>query len=148
MRAKAGLILLQKDHGGKPFAEGTDWELSISHSANAVSVALANKVRVGIDIEELRVFPHMTRLGNRVLQDSRLEWGVDEFYAAWTRREAIGKALGVGLRLGEQVDVDERIWSVEQVHICDGFSCTLAVEARPIEIEVRRLELEPLPSVN
>jgi len=89
---------------GKPALPGSGLEFSISHSGNAVWVALSRGIAVGIDVEsEVDVSdPHA--LAEVFHPDERaalLALPVAEvqraFFRCWTRKEAVIKALGEGL---------------------------------------------------
>jgi len=100
-----------KPHG-KPVAVGIDLEHSVTHSGDLVAVAVA-RTPVGVDVEQLdgRARP----LGGGDPQAlARLVLGADEqavlaairpsararaFLVAWTRKEAVTKATGDGLRV-------------------------------------------------
>ena len=80
---------------------------SISHSANVVLCGLAREGRLGVDVERIRPRKDWEALAQAVLHrverqqlaalSEDLRWA--GFYRAWTFKEALGKALGVGLAL-------------------------------------------------
>lgn len=75
--------------------------VSIAHSPFAVAAAVSTEGRIGIDVE-VRT-PYDPDVGNLVLTPWQLlsvegsRNPEDVFLRLWTRKEAIGKALGVGI---------------------------------------------------
>ncbi|MDP9388325.1 MAG: 4'-phosphopantetheinyl transferase superfamily protein [Actinomycetota bacterium] len=92
---------------GKPHLadQGSDLQLSISHSGDRVVIAVARGVAVGVDVEQVHGFAAEDALADAVL--SPLERGVVEALPVaartaallryWVRKEAVLKATGHGL---------------------------------------------------
>jgi 4'-phosphopantetheinyl transferase len=84
---------------GRPQLPGTALHTSISHSGDVVAVALTDTGPVGIDVEAMRdrdyeaLVPRVCRPEERPHITSAAD-----FYAYWTRKEAVLKATGDGLR--------------------------------------------------
>ncbi|MFI1768413.1 4'-phosphopantetheinyl transferase family protein [Streptomyces sp. NPDC020800] len=80
--------------------------VSISHCADVVAVALA-AAAVGVDVEAVRPLPFVN-LARRWFDPAEAAWLArrpeehrqGDFFRLWTAKEALGKALGVGLRNG------------------------------------------------
>lgn len=90
------------DANGKPTLRNhPDIHFNISHCRTAVAVALGNKP-VGIDIESIR--PFKDALARHVLNDTEyasviaFERPDIEFIKQWTRKEALLKYTGEGIR--------------------------------------------------
>ena len=91
---------------GKPFCPGVSADFSISHSGNMVWVALCRCASVGIDVEQMRPLPDAVELTSQLhpqeqkdllsLPPAELQTA---FYRCWTRKEAIIKAVGMGLSM-------------------------------------------------
>lgn len=91
---------------GKPFCPETSTDFSISHSGSIVWVALCNCAAVGIDVEKIRPLPDAAELTSQLhpqereallcLPPAALETA---FYRCWTRKEAVLKAVGMGLSM-------------------------------------------------
>ena len=86
------------DPHGRPRLPGTHLEASISHSGDVVAIALTQAGRVGVDIEQVGAADH-TDLVSTVCTGSeqRNVVAATDFYAYWTRKEAVLKATGEGL---------------------------------------------------
>ena len=98
---------------GKPVIKGSPLSHSVTHSGDLVAVAVA-RTPVGVDVEQLdgRARPlggdgDTQALARMVLADDeqaalatvRPSARAREFLAAWTRKEAVTKATGDGLRV-------------------------------------------------
>lgn len=89
---------------GKPALPGCGIEFSISHSGNAVWVALCRGIAVGVDVESQDAVadPHgMADVFHPAERAALLELpsadAQSAFLRCWTRKEAVIKALGEGL---------------------------------------------------
>ena len=79
-----------------------DWHFNVSHKDSRGLFAFARHRRVGIDIERFRVVPNLQNLIDRFFAESEKERfrrvPQEEkpacFFRAWTRKEAILKAVG------------------------------------------------------
>ena len=104
---KPEAIPICRTETGKPYSPGHPY-FSISHSAGAVAVCLAER-EVGLDIEKLREAPYRTmrRFCTPEEQDYILSAGNEEekrhrFFTVWTLKEAYFKCTGKGLSAGLQ----------------------------------------------
>jgi 4'-phosphopantetheinyl transferase len=100
-----------KPHG-KPVVPGGDLEFSVAHSGDLVAVAVA-MAPVGVDVEQLEERPRELgggdpdTLARLVLADEERaalalahpSGRAHAFLVAWTRKEAVTKAKGDGLRV-------------------------------------------------
>jgi 4'-phosphopantetheinyl transferase len=92
---------LRYEDSGRPYVDGL--AVSISHSLRLVAVAASAIGPVGVDVED--VYPReVLGLAHRWFDATELEWMAGEpdelvaFLQLWTAKEAVGKALGQGLR--------------------------------------------------
>jgi 4'-phosphopantetheinyl transferase len=84
---------------GRPRLPGTDLQVSISHSGDVVAVALTDGCPVGVDVEAVTASEYESLLP-RVCTEAERPYvrTVRDFYTIWTRKEAVLKATGQGLR--------------------------------------------------
>jgi 4'-phosphopantetheinyl transferase len=81
--------------------------IALSHTRGFVAVALTGLGPVGVDAETVRPLPALA-LAHRWLSADEAQWLAAQpaaahtagFLLLWTQKEAVGKALGVGLRGG------------------------------------------------
>jgi 4'-phosphopantetheinyl transferase len=141
--------------GGKPrleIAGGKRLYANISHTRGWAAVALTSAAEVGVDIEAVRPVPDLRELAAVVLAPAErmaLAAATDPvglFFRLWTRKEALIKALGVGLAAPlTQIDVADpsaprlpadllRPLSMTDLAICGGppgAVCVLRETIRP-----------------
>lgn len=104
---------------GKVTVAGHDIHLSITHGGDRVGVAFAQGHQVGLDVEPLDARVEVALVAPRVLAPAELarfertpaHLRHRDFMKLWTRKEAIVKCVGVGMRSAlrelEVTDVDE-----------------------------------------
>jgi 4'-phosphopantetheinyl transferase len=99
------LELALTEHGRPFLPSSPDLVFSISHAGDVVAVALARGARVGLDVEALDRRVDLPALAKRILNPADLARfsAVAEpdraraFFRAWTGKEAVLKAKGLGL---------------------------------------------------
>ena len=110
--------LLYNAHGKPLLADdiSTPLQFNMSDSGELAALAVGTGQPLGIDIEQLRPLPDWDALAINVFSESELNQlsqaaatsRTEVFFRLWTRREAISKAEGVGLRqLSAQLLVDD-----------------------------------------
>ncbi|WDZ82994.1 4'-phosphopantetheinyl transferase family protein [Micromonospora cathayae] len=118
MLVGAGVALLGRDRSavsvgrapdGRPRvrAGGVELPVSVSHVEGVVVVAACRAAPVGVDVERHRPVPAQA-LARRWFEPAAAGWvaglpaedRVAGFLLLWTAKEAVGKALGSGLRAG------------------------------------------------
>ncbi|HUB41305.1 MAG TPA: 4'-phosphopantetheinyl transferase superfamily protein [Streptosporangiaceae bacterium] len=84
---------------GRPVLAGTGLHASVSHSGGVVAVAITRAGPVGVDVEAGRAIDVSAVADSVCTTAERASvTGLGDFYAYWTRKEAILKATGDGLR--------------------------------------------------
>lgn len=155
------LVPIAADMHGRPVVlTARDMEpvtFSVSHAGDLVLVALSRDCEIGVDVERERAdlpllelavtaFASGEHAALAALPDVELRAA---FFALWTRREALTKALGRGLKLpAESVQVSASLidvprvmrlpdghgaegeWTLRDLCLPDGYSGALAVRAR------------------
>jgi len=92
---------------GKPFLQNGRLTFNVSHSHETALIALHRHAEIGIDIEQVRQMADMADLVQTVFTHTEQQaWAAyDEqmrpwaFFAGWTRKESVIKALGQGLSM-------------------------------------------------
>ena len=76
------------------------WGFNLSHAGDYVVAALAKGSAIGVDLESMARKTDMAALGERVFSESERELvragGRDAFFALWSQKEALLKAMGCG----------------------------------------------------
>ncbi len=147
-----GAEALRRTATGKPYLPGSPTHFNVSHSHELGAVALA-RTDVGVDVEALDG-PKRRKVLPGVLSDSERAWVTDvgTFLRAWTRKEALLKAIGagIGVRL-EQASIepsgtvsalpeglgDPGAWFVVDLQL-DGYFGAVAARAKALEVTLRR----------
>jgi 4'-phosphopantetheinyl transferase len=75
------------------------WELSVTHSGDLVGVAVSTVAPLGLDVEEVRAID-VDSMAALVLTPDEYRAGMSpiDFLRYWTRKEAVVKSTGDGLR--------------------------------------------------
>jgi 4'-phosphopantetheinyl transferase len=104
-------VVLQRSPAGKPGLPESAFRVSLAHSGEVALVAVASGREIGVDVEVLRAGTENWSLSAHALTESeraRLEAlpasrRSRAFLSMWTRKEALLKAVGVGLALDPQL---------------------------------------------
>lgn len=132
---------------GRPVVRGLS--ASIAYSADVIAFAFA-LARVGIDVERIRRDLDWRPVARVALPAAHVqaiasqpaERSLPAFFAEWTTREALGKAVGVGLGVPPD-ELDRRAralapsWTLAAVSAPSGYRAAVAV-AQPA-VRVRQL---------
>ena len=102
-------VPLRLDGNGKPLLPAAfQLGFNLSHSADTALLAVGRRVEVGVDVERIHVLRDVLALAERHFSTSEMAHlqamnpGTARdraFLQCWTRKEAIAKSSGVGLRL-------------------------------------------------
>lgn len=100
-------VVIATDAQGKPYlSDHPDLHFNLSHSADVALVAWTRLAPVGVDVERIKEIADRERVCRRVFsacereQLAALPEGqrTRAFYLGWTRKEALIKATGEGMR--------------------------------------------------
>ncbi|MGR3810247.1 4'-phosphopantetheinyl transferase family protein [Jiulongibacter sp. NS-SX5] len=86
---------INKDENGKPFLDGTPWEMSITHSKHFMAVVMHPTKPVGVDIE--RPQEKMWRIKERLYTEPEIEIIGEDLNLMsifWSAKEALYKLYG------------------------------------------------------
>lgn len=156
---------LQFDHGpyGKPClpaALAADLCFNLSHSGDAVLIALARGHDLGVDIEALRPHRDLDAIAAEVFADDERrviaaagDHRLETFYELWTRKEACvkawGRGLGIPLRAFSVVDsgasgiecpddAQAPLLFCRRVAVLPGYAAAVAMAGEPADVLCRR----------
>lgn len=122
---------------GKPAlaadSAGVPLHFNLAHSEGLALYAFTPAGPVGVDLEMMRDLPDWQQVADAVfsarevaqLRASPIGRRRDEFFRAWTRQEAVLKALGTGLA-GAADAAAEAAFDVYPLHPAPGFAAALA----------------------
>lgn len=123
---------------GKPSVEGSSLCFNLSHSEALALVAVAPGRRVGVDVERHRALADLDGIATRICSPrERLELNsvapsdrLGAFLAMWTRKEALAKMTGEGVRA---LSRDARLEAqddcrLEQVLDLPGYAACVAAQ--------------------
>jgi 4'-phosphopantetheinyl transferase len=143
---------------GRPWVAAGDnrppLQFSVSHSGAQIALAFAREARVGIDVERVRTSADCDAIAARFFAPAEqaalaslvLADRIDAFFACWTRKEALLKAIGLGISQGlsrvevtcrpgdparvmrsDLTEVDPAGWSLLDLRVPPGYRSALAV---------------------
>lgn len=103
-------LQLQRDERGRPRLQPplAHIDAGWSHSGDQLLVGMGERMRLGVDIEQLRARPRMRDVVQRFFHPEEIAWlaGYDDenyvrwFFRLWCAKEALLKAHGHGLSFG------------------------------------------------
>jgi phosphopantetheinyl transferase len=158
-RFGAGVGRVESAESGQPLVIGVAEPafVSLTHTDRVVAAAVAT-ARVGIDVEDVSREASHPGLFARVCSAAELRWlerqpddrrNLD-FLRLWTRKEAYGKAIGVGLgfdlRSTNFVPDDDRLsgvpgrWHATTVDLGSDVVAAVVVEGRAIRVAVAKVD--------
>jgi len=103
---------------GKPYLDGdTSVRFNLSHSGDLAAAAVALRREVGVDVERRRPVRSADRVARRIMSDAELARYLalpddernDFLLWVWTRKEALVKASGTGIRASLQAVASEPV---------------------------------------
>lgn len=134
---------------GKPELAGANTEIffNIAHSDDVALFAFTRVGEIGVDVERIRDMPDWPSIAElsfsaeerEHLQACPEEKRREEFFAAWTRQEAILKATGTGLGRASPEASNFQLYSLEAG---PGFAAALAIARSARQPSVRRFVAE------
>jgi 4'-phosphopantetheinyl transferase len=156
-----GALTFATGEHGKPRLDGTasDVRFNVSHSGDVALLAVARGKELGVDVEEIRASADLDAIARaqfspREQSDLRRAGASDEarvrsFFACWSRKEAVIKAIGLGLAFplaafdvavdpdapprllaSRDARLDAAVWSMHPLRIPAGHAGALMVEGR------------------
>jgi 4'-phosphopantetheinyl transferase len=128
-------IDLYENQYGKPYIRSGEFYFNISHAKEKLAIAIS-KTEIGIDLEYIDAELNLMEIEGTVLTKSEIsllssfapKLQAKQFFLFWTRKEAIVKAIGIGLSLDlREIDLCDpkvmlngfRGWKTKQFTILD-----------------------------
>jgi 4'-phosphopantetheinyl transferase len=163
-------ILIVQGQYGKPLLDNNPQqiEFNLSHSQNLALFAFTIGHQIGIDVESILPIPDFENTARTFLSSNEMkaflqlpdEIRLHGFYSVWTRKEALSKALGVGignalekleisiapnekptLKETHRVIVNGSDWHLLDLRPAPDFIATLAIDCS--EFTLRLLDFPP-----
>jgi len=107
LRTKAKSIIIGESKNGKPFTSGVDLPFSLSRTKNVFAFAIGRSGQyLGIDIEQIKPGIDSINISRKYfsIKEQQLIFSFNRitdqnhaFFEIWTRKEALLKAIGVGI---------------------------------------------------
>ncbi len=101
-------LVFNRHEKGKPYLANHALQFNLSHSGHWALLALANEMELGVDIEQIKdsrdllgiaeSYYHLDEFAQ--LKQQPADEQTPYFYQLWTLKEALLKALGVGISAG------------------------------------------------
>lgn len=146
---------------GKPTLPGTPIRFNLSHSGDLALLGVTREAHLGVDVERLREVDHL-RIARRFFapaEADRLARLPEQrrraaFFAGWTRKEAVIKAVGAGLWLpldSFEVSLEGEAkllragsslghgWSLREIEAPEGYAAAIAVQGPLLDLRLRPL---------
>ena len=158
------------EHGKPGLAGNQDLHFNLSHTDDAVIIAVTRAGQVGVDVERVRENLDPQELADRFFSRQESEWlrsqpapeRFSSFFACWTAKEAYIKACGGGLSMGladfsviphqdrEQLELqlhgksnDRRRWSMWRLDLGPDLHSALAIEGQNVSLRLGRWSFQP-----
>lgn len=156
-------LVFSRTYKGKPYIAGSQLQFNLSHSGDWALLAATQNMDVGVDIEQIRPSRDLIGIAQSYyhadefvrLQQQQGDQQILFFYQLWTLKEALLKAMGVGISAGlENLNFDltppisvrlsdtlkaesTTKWQFHQWQLPDGELCALAVASdNPAQIRI------------
>lgn len=137
---------------GKPSIHGPSntvgLTFNVTHSGDWALLAFGLSIELGVDVECLRIERNVAGLAKRHYPPYQVQKLLTppvpirkrDFLQEWTRREAVGKALGVGISVTaeayEFAIADAAQWSIQDIEVDRDHVAAVAARARNIKVRL------------
>lgn len=131
-------LIIKKDSQGKPYAENSSYNFSISHCDNLVICAVS-KSEIGVDIEKIRNV--RLRMAEKFACENEIAYigeTLERFFEIWTLKEAFFKCKGTGLgadiksvsfEISEKnISCSEEGYKLFFENVADGYVCSVCIK--------------------
>lgn len=158
-------VVFSIDPRGKPYIENAgpsgSLHFNLSHSAGMALIGLAVDRKIGVDLEYIDEGRNPEKLASRFFPANEAHAvasapegeGAALFFRYWTAKEAYLKAVGDGIRRLEDIrknidpgsgccaierrGVQNDVWTVCSVSVCEDYAAAVAVEGRITKDQIK-----------
>jgi 4'-phosphopantetheinyl transferase len=110
---------IANDGNGKPIVSNSAYEVSISHSGEwSVGLAFPKEFAFGVDVEQMRE-NRLNALKYINHESEPIPNNLQSLTVAWTMKEALSKALGLGFNLPFQELAIANFWGKDCIFECE-----------------------------
>ncbi len=140
---------------GKPFWKNNKdyFDFNISHSGNLIVIVASSALRVGVDVEQIRLLKRLSF--KRVMSADELaeiQQTPVLFFDLWSKKEAVVKAADtVGLARMSDVSLmqnmavlDEQQWFLKSINLDDQYAVNMATSKAVDELIVKQIKIKNL----
>ncbi|XLS29175.1 4'-phosphopantetheinyl transferase family protein [Flavobacteriaceae bacterium M23B6Z8] len=137
----------------RPCLSVEGYDINLSHSGEYVICAIGEGIRLGIDIEKMKMveIENFTNIMS-TSQYRKIKNSPDqllEFYKYWTFMESVVKAEGKGMFIpldqleivNNTVQYDKNLWRIQEINIAEGYKSALATD-RDSEFEITEINYD------
>ena len=146
---------VQYPDAGKPFWKNNNdyFDFNISHSGNLIVIAASATLKVGVDVEQIRL---LKRLNFKRIMSAdelaRIKQTPELFFDLWSKKEAVVKAADtVGLARMSDVSLkqnmavlDEEQWFLKSINLDDQYAVNMATSKAVDELIVKQIQIKDL----
>jgi 4'-phosphopantetheinyl transferase len=145
-------LRFERNEFGKPSLARTQnprgIHFNVAHSGACSLLAFGLAMQLGVDVEDLRIQRNVVGLARAICSPSQYvsflalpePMHKKAFFEAWTRKEAVVKALGGGLCIPldsfEAEDPGAQEWTVCNIEMGSHFAAAVAVTARNVDLRL------------
>jgi 4'-phosphopantetheinyl transferase len=141
-----------KNENQKPFIKNRPF-FNIAHSGKIVIVGFNDYEEIGVDIEEMRNIDFKSLITffhpkEKLFLEEKL-FDRNHFYNIWTKKEALLKALGIGLLEGlNHLNVLEQPinnkWHLHEIEVDFSYKCAVCTTSKNNNIIVKKIDQNSL----
>jgi 4'-phosphopantetheinyl transferase len=152
LNAAPGSLCFEVNEFGKPSLVRSQnprgIHFNVAHSGDCSLLAFGLARHLGVDVEHLQIKRNVVDLARKVFSASQYESFLalpedvrkKTFFEAWTRKEAIVKALGGGLTIPlDNFEVESARppeWFVHNLELDGHYTAAIAVKARKVDLRL------------
>lgn len=133
-------LIIDVAEKGKPYLKNFNYQFNVSHTQGSAIIALSPTIQLGIDMEninrEVDIFGVAKQLFTKQEQDFIFNESDQKqaFFYVWTRKEALVKALGLGIYSDiktvsiinkDEITIKGQRWFIKELDLFEGYQSAL-----------------------